>query len=62
VSNPGSAVAVKLIVSILAADHEQMNLVLRRLMELYGSPDVVGSPLVFHYTDYYCAGDGADPD
>jgi hypothetical protein len=40
-------------VSILAADHEQLNLVLQRLMEIYGSPDVVGPPLAFHYTDYY---------
>jgi hypothetical protein len=48
-------VAVKLIVSILATDHEQMNVVLRRLTELYGAPDVVGPPLAFHYTDYYAA-------
>jgi len=53
VSIPRSAEAVKLIVSILAADHEGVNLVLRKLTEIYGPPDVVGPTLVFHYTDYY---------
>lgn len=52
-SIPRSVEAVKLLVSILASDHEQLNHVLRRLTELYGFPDVVGSPLAFHYTDYY---------
>lgn len=52
-SIPKSAEAVKLIVSILAADHGELNLVLRRLESLYGSPDVIGLPLVFEYTDYY---------
>ena len=52
-SIPRSAEAVKLVVSILAADHEQMNLVLRQLASLYGPPDVVGPLLSFHYTDYY---------
>lgn len=52
-SIPKSADAVKLIMSILASDHGQLNLVLQRLTNLYGSPDVIGSPWVFHYTDYY---------
>jgi len=53
VSIPRSAEAVKLIMSILAADHEGLNLMLRKLAEIYGPPDVVGPPLAFHYTDYY---------
>jgi hypothetical protein len=53
VSIPRSAEAVKLMVSILAADCDQMNNVLGRLTELYGLSDVVGPPLAFHYTDYY---------
>jgi hypothetical protein len=53
VSIPRSAEAVKLVVSILAAGHEGLTLVLRKLAEIYGPPDVVGPPLPFHYTDYY---------
>jgi hypothetical protein len=53
VSIPRSAEAVKLIVSILAVDNGKLNHVLRRLMDLFGSPDVIGPPLAFHYTDYY---------
>jgi len=53
VSIPKSADAVKLMVSILASNHVRLNLMLRRLETKYGSPDVVGPVLVFHYTDYY---------
>jgi len=53
VSIPKSADAVKLIVSLLAADHAPLNLVLRRLEAKYGSPDVIGPFQVFDYTDYY---------
>ncbi|MBN1548641.1 MAG: DUF4416 family protein [Syntrophaceae bacterium] len=52
-SIPQSADAAKLIVSILATDHEHLNLALRRLTDLFGLPDVVSMPLSFHYTDYY---------
>lgn len=58
-SIPKSAEAVKLIMSILASDHEQLNLVLRRLEDSYGSPDIIGQPLGFHYTDYYAPEMGA---
>lgn len=52
-SIPRSVEAVKLLISILAVDRDQLDLVLRRLTDLYGSPDVIGPPLAFHYTDYY---------
>jgi hypothetical protein len=45
--------AVKLIVSIIAADREQMNGVIGQLAEDYGAPDVIGAFHGFHYTDYY---------
>jgi hypothetical protein len=45
--------AVKLIVSILAVNTEQMDGVIGQLAERYGAPDVIGALHGFHYTDYY---------
>jgi hypothetical protein len=47
--------AVKLVVSILSADEERLNLILKRLVEYYGPPDIVGRLLSFCYTDYYAS-------